>query len=298
MPANAPPQNPTIRTPPSVHPLKRYPQAKKIYSRDRGRNFCELWDLGNGKLYKFLAHKRGVYESDIHALIQRSTTIPVPIIYREWVSAGNDGGRVHHLIMQKIDGDPLYKVWARLRGSEKGRIVAQLVDYLSQLRTITSSSIRSVGRGPLYDEHGFLFHERNTSHGPFSDDESFWLALTSHLRQSRSRTMQKALAELRSMMPHALPAVLTHADLHQGNILVRNGNIAAIIDWEGSGFFPRWAEHVLYYPRDNSRAFEFDNAVMRRMKSYPVARKFKMILDALDSSDLRIVEWALKELKC
>jgi len=298
MPPNAPAQNPTKRTPPSVHPLKRYPQAKKVYSRPGGRNPCELWDLGNGKLYKFLAHKRGVYESDIHALIQRSTSIPVPTIYREWVSAGNDGARVHHIIMQKIDGEPLYKVWGRLRSSEKEKLVSQLSDYMNQLRGVTSSSIRSVTGGPLYDEHGFFFNQRNASHGPFTDDESLWRELTSHLRHTRSRTIQKALAQLRSMMPHSLPAVLTHADLHTGNILVRNGSIAAIIDWEGAGFFPRWTEYVLYYPRDNSRAYEFDNAVVRRMRPYPVARKFKLLLDALGSSDLRIVEFALKELKC
>ena len=83
MPANALSQNPTITTPPSVHPLKRYPEAKKIYSWDSGRNFCQLWDLSNGKLSKFLAHKCGIYESDIHFLIQRS--------------AGHNHSRPYHL---------------------------------------------------------------------------------------------------------------------------------------------------------------------------------------------------------
>jgi len=295
MPANPP--NPTILVPPSMHPLKHYPQAKKIYSRDRGRNYCELWDLGNGVLYKFRAHKRGVYESDIHALIQHSTTIPVPKIYREWVTTGKDGARVHHMTMQKIDGEPLYKVWAHLCPAGKQRIVNQLVDYLNQMRSITSSSVRSVRGGPLYDEHGFIFHEKNAAHGPFTDDFSLWLGLTSHLRQGGSRAMTIALSALHPLMPRAFPAVFTHADLHQGNILVRHGSIAAIIDWETAGFFPRWTEYILFYPRDNSRASEFDHAVMRRMKTYPAARKFKMILDALDSSEVRIVDWALKELK-
>ncbi|PWW74182.1 kinase-like protein [Tuber magnatum] len=285
----------TVKAPPDVHPLERYPRARLIYKRED--NSCQVWDLGNGKLYKFRPHRRGLYESDIHALIQRSTSIPIPTIYREWVSAGR-GGSVHHMIMQKIEGEPLYKAYTHLSKSEKGRLAVQLGDYLNQLHGIRSSSIRSVGGGPLHDEHGFLFYQRNAAHGPFSDDQSFWLALTSHLRRSKSRTMQKALAQLRHLMPHTLPAVLTHTDLHQGNILVRNGNIAAIIDWEGAGFFPRWMEYVRYHPLDDSRLFEFENAVVRRMRPYPVARRFKMILDALGSSDLRGVEWGLRELKC
>ncbi|CUS09296.1 unnamed protein product [Tuber aestivum] len=288
MPAHA-----TVKASPDVHPLKRYPRARLIYKR--GDDSSQVWDLGNGKLYKFRPHKRGVYESDIHALIQRNTSIPVPTIYREWVSATR-GGPVHHMIMQKIEGEPLHKSWARLSRSVKERLVVQLGDYLNQLGRITSPSICCVGGGPLHDEHGFLFYQRDAAHGPFSDDQSFWLALTSHLRRTQSRTIQKALAQLRHIMPPALPAVLTHADLHQGNILVRNGNIAAIIDWEGAGFFPRWMEYVRYYPIDRSPEFEFENAVIRRMRPYPAARKFKMILDTLGSSDRRTVEWGLMEL--
>ncbi|KAG0125903.1 kinase-like domain-containing protein, partial [Tuber indicum] len=232
-----------------------------------------VWDLGNGKLYKFRPHKRGVYESDVHTLIQRSTTIPIPTIYREWVS-NEGGGHVHHMTMQKIEGEPMYKAWAKLSRSEKEACVVQLEDYLSQLRTITSSRIRSAGGGPLHDEHGFLFHQTNASHGPFSDNQSLWMELTLHLRQIRSRTMQKALVKLRSIMPQSLPAVLTHADLHQGNILVRHGKIAAIIDWEGAGFFPRWMEYVKYFPPDNTREYEFECAVVRGMRAYPEARRF------------------------
>jgi hypothetical protein len=33
-----------------------------------------------------------------------------------------------------------------------------------------------------------------------------------------------------------------HADLNLSNIIVNNGRIEAIIDWEHAGFYPSWAE--------------------------------------------------------
>ncbi|RPA96867.1 kinase-like protein [Choiromyces venosus 120613-1] len=291
-------QTSTPKVPPRVHPLTRFPSAKLFYSRGSDRETCQIWDLGNGQLYKFRPHKRGVYESDIHTLIQRATTIPIPTIYREWVSSDGGGRYVHHMIMQKVRGEPLYQVWTHLNGSEKERLVTQFANYLDQLRRVRSSAIRSFEGGPIYDEHGFLFYQRNAAHGPFSDNQSLFLALTSHLRQNQSPEMRRALNKLRSIMPNSLPSVLTHADLHQGNIMVHNGNIAAIIDWEGAGFFPSWMEFVRYYPASNSRQLEFENAVVRRMDPHPEARRFKMILDALGSSERRTVDWGFRKLGC
>ena len=302
MPRVAVDQTPTQKVPPSVHPLTRYPRARRIYCRDN--NTRQIFDLGNGQLYKFRPHKRGVYESDIHALIQATTNIPIPTIYYEWVTVEggrggvSDGGvHVHHMVMEKIEGDPLYKVWVHLNRAGKERLVLQFVDYLHELRRITSPIIRSFEGGALHDEHGDLFGRRNTAQGPFSDNQSLWIALISDLQYSPSRTMQQALIDLRSIMPHGLPAVLTHADLHQGNILVRNGNIVAIIDWEGAGFFPSWMEYVRYHPTSNAPEFEFENLVARGMKAYPVARRFMIILNALRSSDPGSVEWALEQLR-
>ncbi|RPA90885.1 hypothetical protein L873DRAFT_1624718, partial [Choiromyces venosus 120613-1] len=149
-----------------------------------------------------------------------------------------------HMVMEKIEGEPLSKVYAQLNPIRKGRLVLQLTNYLGELRRITSLSLHSFAGGPLYDEYGILFGQRRSSGGPFFDDQSLWLALTSQLQQNPSDTIQQALIELRSIMPQTLPAVLTHTDLHKGNILVRNGHIVAIIDWEGAGFFPNWMEYV------------------------------------------------------
>ena len=43
-------------------------------------------------------------------------------------------------------------------------------------------------------------------------------------------------------MPPATPYTFTHGDLASVNILVEHGNLAGIIDWEASGYFPAWWE--------------------------------------------------------
>ncbi|RPB03152.1 kinase-like protein [Choiromyces venosus 120613-1] len=291
---------PTQKIPPRVHPLKRYPKACRIYSRNNHTR--QIYDLGNGQLYKFRPHKRGIYESDIHTLIQSITDIPIPTIYYEWVTVEDDGrggGGVptHHMIMEKVVGEPLYKVWVHMDQKSKERLAFQFANYINELRRISRPAICSFDGGPLHDEHGVLFDQKNTAQGPFPDNQSLWVALTSHLHHTHSRTIRQALLDLSTIMPQGLPAVLTHADLHQGNILVHNGNIAGIIDWEGAGFFPSWMEYVRYYPVRSTSEFEFENLVIRHMKAYPAARRFKDILDALRASDPGSVEWAVRELR-
>ena len=39
--------------------------------------------------------------------------------------------------------------------------------------------------------------------------------------------------------------VLTHGDLAARNIMVQDGRITGIVDWEYSGFFPEYMEYAL-----------------------------------------------------
>ena len=39
-------------------------------------------------------------------------------------------------------------------------------------------------------------------------------------------------------MPPATPYTFTHGDLTSVNIMVENGNLIGIIDWEASGYYP------------------------------------------------------------
>lgn len=40
------------------------------------------------------------------------------------------------------------------------------------------------------------------------------------------------------------PYVLTHCDLNLGNIMVQDGKVVSILDWEYAAYFPIWYEYV------------------------------------------------------
>lgn len=54
---------------------------------------------------------------------------------------------------------------------------------------------------------------------------------------------------LRTAFPDNAPFVLSHGDLHMGNIIVNDGKIVANIDWELAGYYPWWVERNLSYRR-------------------------------------------------
>jgi aminoglycoside phosphotransferase (APT) family kinase protein len=47
---------------------------------------------------------------------------------------------------------------------------------------------------------------------------------------------------LRNMMKHNHGIVFAHGDLHPGNILIHDGRVAAILDWEMAGWYPEYWE--------------------------------------------------------
>jgi hypothetical protein len=60
-----------------------------------------------------------------------------------------------------------------------------------------------------------------------------------------SNTIEIRLQELKAKFPKGYANVMTHGDLHLGNIIVNNGEIEAVIDWEVAGFYPSWVESYL-----------------------------------------------------
>ncbi|CAG8885856.1 unnamed protein product [Penicillium egyptiacum] len=53
---------------------------------------------------------------------------------------------------------------------------------------------------------------------------------------------EQVCSKLRQRMPTAAPYTFTNGDLTNVNIIVENGNLAGILDWESSAFFPVWWE--------------------------------------------------------
>ncbi|TFY62517.1 hypothetical protein EVJ58_g3823 [Rhodofomes roseus] len=78
--------------------------------------------------------------------------------------------------------------------------------------------------------------------GPFADQAEFKEALfrkVSNIFRYRLPRLRR-LAEPVFAKTHRI--CFTHADLHHDNILIKDGRLAAIIDWEHAGWYPEYWE--------------------------------------------------------
>ena len=50
-------------------------------------------------------------------------------------------------------------------------------------------------------------------------------------------------------IPPSRRIVLSHCDLTPRNILVQDGKIQGLVDWENSGWFPKYWEYVRFFQR-------------------------------------------------
>jgi len=163
-----------------------------------------------------------------------NTTIPVSSTVLEWDEPDNSSCL---WVVKRIDGITLKEAWPNLSETEKHDIAKQTCSYLAQLRTLQSSKIESLDHRPLYD---FLLFggDHCTPHGPLKSDNELWDEMAGNIKQLPDG-VQKVLREI---MPSATPYTFTHGDLSQVNIIVKDAKLAGIIDWERSGYMPRWWE--------------------------------------------------------
>ncbi|KAL4934880.1 hypothetical protein BDV06DRAFT_208109 [Aspergillus oleicola] len=159
--------------------------------------------------------------------------IPVPKVLHDWVDSN---GR-YFVLQKRTQGQTLEQAWPSLTEHQKLAIADQVVEVRKHLRTLTSTSIQCVDQGPCYP--GLLFSDREP-HGPFHSDLELWEALCLTLQA----LPQQALQNLKRCLPQCGPYVLTHCDLNLGNIMVRDGALVGILDWEFAAYYPVWYEYV------------------------------------------------------
>jgi aminoglycoside phosphotransferase (APT) family kinase protein len=191
-----------------------------------------VWSVGTKLVIKERSSAPPNFEARNLRFLETRTTLPIPKIVQEWT----EGDR-HFMVNKRLPGEPLSVAWSQMSALEKDRVAKQTADYLCQLRNINSSRIESISGEPVYS--AFLFPVGyGVPHGPLSTDDELWDELTKALRGVPEEVIQR----LRDRMPTSTPYTFTHGDLASVNIMVENGNLTGIIDWEASGYFPVWWE--------------------------------------------------------
>ncbi|KAJ5223958.1 hypothetical protein N7468_008500 [Penicillium chermesinum] len=197
-----------------------------------------VWSIGSDVILKERPDEGPKNEVKVLNHLSKYSDIPAPKLIRDWV---DDDGR-YFVLQARIKGQTLEEAWPTLPESQKTAIADQVVQIRKKLRSVTSDSIQTVGQGPCYP--ALLLPDR-APHGPFHSDLELWNAITITLRRSPENSFpQRALEDLKKRLPACEPYVLTHCDLNLGNLIVRDGALVGILDWEFAAYYPVWYEYV------------------------------------------------------
>ncbi|PSR94570.1 hypothetical protein PHLCEN_2v4438 [Hermanssonia centrifuga] len=177
-------------------------------------------------------------EAKIMRYIQSHTKIPVPGNVEYLIE-----GSKTYLFMDYVDGEPLYKAWPTLQEHERISILDDLKGYMDQLRALRQDDldddapryIGSLDRGPCADRRVIGYYEC----GPFETERTFNDHIIATLRETMSAGHRRFLREF---LKDDHQIYFTHGDLHPGNILVKNGHVVALLDWEMAGWYPEYWE--------------------------------------------------------
>lgn len=178
--------------------------------------------------------------------IASQTNIPVPHVYCSFVRKKST-----YIVMERIPGKTLAAAWPGLSDLEREHVLMQLRNIIQELRALPAPdhSVQSCVGGSLRDSR---IPRREPRFGPFPSILAFhhWLREGLQLDQCPDhQDDDEKWAEIKRMIvmhdgqEPALP-VFTHGDLNPFNILLRDGKIVAIIDWEFSGWYPHYWEYT------------------------------------------------------
>jgi len=165
-------------------------------------------------------------------------SVPCPIVHSV-KDYGEGPRRKVGILMDHVAGSTLESVWPTASDREKSAYTTQLREIVQHLHEPAGQFIGRVGHRPCVDPGGF--GEDAPDMGPFDDEESF-----NHYRKERVRATKgdDAASRVASLQKSGHRFVLTHGDLSDRNILVKDGKITGLVDWEFSGWYPEYWESV------------------------------------------------------
>jgi aminoglycoside phosphotransferase len=245
-----------------------YSGIKLFYgTSDRG-----VWSLGSQFILKERSTNPPNFEAQNIHFLKEKTSIPVPTIVKDWKE---DDGR-YFMLTERICGEPLNVVWPTLSTADRERIAKQTAEYLLELRELQSLQMQSLDGGPIYS--AFLFpNGYGVPHGPLSSDDELW----GEMVKSLEKVPEKACQRLRQRMPTAIPSTFTHGDLTDVNIVIKDNNLAGILDWEASGYFPVWWEFTCAGIGLGKQDQEWKSLLRKYMPDHSKAREFWLSFYAL-----------------
>ncbi|EZF36348.1 hypothetical protein H109_04076 [Trichophyton interdigitale MR816] len=216
---------------------------------ERGKS-AGVYVTASGILVKYGHHIRSQRERQTLDFVhEKCPQVPIPQVFGSW--KGEDG--IEYLAMSKMPGTMLSTAWAAMETGEKESVLRDLRAILDQFRGLRAPAgalIGSLDGGPAAD-----CRARHTEFGgPFRTESEFneWLVSLIHPESTQFHS-SFYVETIRSCLKCNHQLRFTHGDLGFHNILVENGRITAIIDFEFAGWYPEYWEYLkmIQFSRDS-----------------------------------------------
>ncbi|PRQ71644.1 Protein kinase-like domain-containing protein [Rhodotorula toruloides] len=192
-------------------------------------------------------------EADIMRFVRANTNVPVPEVFAVKVYE-----KQVFIYMEDVEGSTMHDC----DESTRRMVAPQILAHIQQLRQLRMPSQGQIGDFPAPTYRNLkrailgCTPSSKYSQMPAVDttaDFQRWLAVevAPRIRMFPSVETRKRLVPHVESLDASAPVVFTHGDLHSGNILVRDGRVVGIIDWEMGGWYPEWVEaEIVGYYRD------------------------------------------------
>ncbi|KAI0707547.1 kinase-like protein [Cerioporus squamosus] len=259
-----------------------------------GPSQSTFYNLGDGRLVK-TGHRTSVEEAYAMVFVRAHTNIPVPQVFMVFEHAG-----LVHIVMELVAGTALREaVYYDADGAPTtgdGTVTnAQLHDILLQLRGFVEE-LRDLGRrfaptrpvlgslsGGRYMNTYFLEDLPAGRFESVAEFHAYWLRRVHPCKNMDGDAYDhlKRLARESVLYPaQAGVPQLTHGDLAPRNIIVKDGRIAAIVDWETFGWYPDfWEDMGIHNEVMPGRVREAIEGAFGKMTK--LTRTYAMVLCAL-----------------
>ncbi|KAL2066798.1 hypothetical protein VTL71DRAFT_1222 [Oculimacula yallundae] len=172
---------------------------------------------------------RHIGEFNALEIVRSQTRIPVPRPIDHLLSRTES-----FLVTSRLEGEPAGLALDKCSDEEMSQIGQDLRSWIAELHTIEVErdpkyAITNATGGPCLD-----YRIGGDPVGPFSSEKEFSDSLRLGI-----------LPGLVHRTDHQI--VFTHADLNLRNIMVKDGKLSGIVDWENAGFFPEYWEYTKCY---------------------------------------------------
>ncbi|KAJ5462988.1 kinase-like domain-containing protein [Penicillium sp. IBT 31633x] len=171
-------------------------------------------------------------EAEALILLPTKTAVPVP----KGITAYTIGD-IGFILMDKIDGETLGSCWDKISQEQHEAITRELKIYVGEWRKLRSSFLGSVNGGPCEDiifKHPFDYRAPPKHYGRFHSLQDYQTGVIEALRLSMpdgawDATAESAKEKIRTFANAESSiienlGVMTHGDLHEGNIMIDNGS--------------------------------------------------------------------------